>query len=345
MEHIAIDLGKRESQVCIRGPEGNVVEERRVMTGRLKRYLQRRPKSRVILETCSEAFAIADAARAEGHDVRVVSATLVKSLGVGARGIKTDRRDAQVLSEVSCRITLPSVHVPSLQSRERKALCGMRDCLVEVRTKLINSVRGWARTKLKAIRTGAISTFPSRVRQKALETPEGLPMYVERQLLAIEALSEQIAQADEELLQLTSQDERCQRLMSAPGVGPVTALRFVSTLDDVERFGGTHAVQSYLGLTPGEHSSSTRQQKTSITKAGPARVRWTLVQAAWCAMRCAPDDAMVRWANQIAQRRGRRIAVVALARKLAGILYAMWRDGTFYQSTPANPSTEGLAPT
>src|SRR6202022_3580330 len=111
---------------------------------------------RVVLETCSEAFAIADAAREEGHEVRVVPATLVRSLGVGARGIKTDRRDARALSEVSCRINLPSVHVPSVESRERKALCGMRECLVEARTKLINSVRGWARGQLRGIRTGGV---------------------------------------------------------------------------------------------------------------------------------------------------------------------------------------------
>src|SRR5262249_2712382 len=91
-------------------------------------------------------------------------------------------------------------------------------------------------------------------------------------------------------------------------------------------------VQSYLGLTPGENSSSTRERKTSITKAGSPAVRWLLVQATWCALRTRPDDPMVQWANQVAQRRGRQVAVVALSRKLAGILYAIWRDGTCYQS-------------
>ena len=107
MEHVAIDLGGRKSQVCVRSADGSILEEKQCETRALCRYLDRRPPSRVIVETCAEAFAVADAAMAAGHDVRVVPATLVRSLGVGARGIKTDVRDARVLSEVSCRIELP----------------------------------------------------------------------------------------------------------------------------------------------------------------------------------------------------------------------------------------------
>jgi hypothetical protein len=112
MEHIAIDLGGRESQICVRGPEGEIIEESRHPTARLSSYLKRRPPSRVILETSAEAFKVADQAIQLGHDVRVVPATLVPSLGVGSRGVKTDRRDAQILSEVSSRVDLPSVTSP-----------------------------------------------------------------------------------------------------------------------------------------------------------------------------------------------------------------------------------------
>jgi transposase len=126
MDHVAIDLGSRKSQICVRNAEGQIVEEKRWETWELKRYLAERPKSRVVVETCAEAFGVADAARALGHEVRVVSATLVRTLGVGARRTKTDQRDARVLSEVSCRVDLPSVHIPREQSRERKTICGMR---------------------------------------------------------------------------------------------------------------------------------------------------------------------------------------------------------------------------
>src|SRR6266850_3383191 len=125
MEHCAIDLGGRKSQVCVRASDGTILHESRPDTLALKEFLQGRPKSRVIVETCAEAFGIADAALALGHEVRVVSATLVRTLGVGARRTKTDRRDAQTLSEVSCRIDLPSVHVPGQRSREVKTICAV----------------------------------------------------------------------------------------------------------------------------------------------------------------------------------------------------------------------------
>src|SRR5882672_734066 len=125
MEHVAIDLAGRESQICIRGTDGTILVECRRPTATLGQYLAGRPPSRVVVETCAEAFAVADQAVLAGHQVRVVPATLVRSLGVGARRTKTDARDARVLSEVSCRIDLPSVHVPSALSRRRKSICGM----------------------------------------------------------------------------------------------------------------------------------------------------------------------------------------------------------------------------
>ena len=104
--------------MCLRSPDGRVLLEARYDTLSLPDFLRQLPHSRVILETAAEAFRIADAAKTAGHEVRVVPATLVRTLGVGARKTKTDRRDAQVLSEVSCRIDLPSVHIPSARSRE-----------------------------------------------------------------------------------------------------------------------------------------------------------------------------------------------------------------------------------
>ncbi|MBW2458109.1 MAG: IS110 family transposase [Deltaproteobacteria bacterium] len=330
MEHVAIDLGGRESQVCVRAADGTILDERLWPTGKLSGYLRKRPVSRVVVETSAEAFAVADSASEQGHEVRVVPATLVRSLGVGARGIKTDRRDAQVLSEVSCRIDLPSVHVPSEESRSRKSMCGAREALVDTRTKLINTVRGWLRTQLLKIPSGRSETFPKRIRDKLVSEPDGSPEFIERLLVVLEKLNEQIGEADKELEQLAQEDDLCQRLMTTPGVGAVTAVRYSAALDEVGRFAGAHAVESYLGLTPGENSSSTRKRRTGITKAGPPKVRWALVQACWAMRRCRPDDPMVQWAEQVEQRRGKRIAIVAMARKLAGILYAMWRDGTDY---------------
>ncbi len=337
MQHVAIDLGGRESQVCIRNVEGQILLEQKVLTSTLGNFFKRQPHSRVVLETCSEAFRIADLALSCEHEVRVVPATLVRTLGVGARRIKTDRRDAQVLSEVSCRIELPSVHVPSDIARQRRSMCGMREELVVSRAALINCVRGWSRTQLLKVPSGTSSTFPKRTREAALKRPEGLPEYVERMLKVIDSLNEQIALADQELKTLAENDPICSRLMSVPGVGPVTSMRFVAAIDDVSRFPSAHAVESFLGLTPGENSSSERKQRTGITKAGPAAVRRALGQAAWVLRNTQPLNPISQWAKQIELRRGKLVATTAVARKLAGILFALWRDGSRYEANYSAP--------
>jgi transposase len=329
MEHLAIDLGGKESQICVRGSDGQIVEERRCRTAALPAYLAIRPRSRVVIETCSEAFGIADAALLAGHEVRVVPSTLARSLGVGARGLKTDRRDARALSEVSCRIDLPSVHVPSRQARQRKTMCGMREALVGARTKLINTVRGWLRAEGRRPRGGDVITFSVRVR--ALYADTTLPTYVDRQLRMIDSLNQEVTNADREMAATAKADPIARRLMTVPGVGPSTSVRFVAALDEISRFRGAHAVESYLGLVPGENSSSERHRRTGITKAGPTALRWCLVQAAWAARRTRRKDPMQRWADEVEKRRGTRVAVLALARKLAGILYAIWRTGSVYE--------------
>lgn len=330
MKHAAIDLGGRESQICIRAADGSIVEERRHQTRLLPQLMKSWEPSRVIVETSAEAFAIADAALKLGHQVRVVPATLVKTLGVGDRGVKTDRKDARKLSEVSCRIDLPSVHVPSELSRELKSACGNREELVECRTKLVNNIRGWLRTKLCRIRTGSTETFPARVR----DSTEGhvLPEHIERTLLVLDALTDQIRAATHQLTQLAKMHPVCVRLMTVPGVGPITAVRFVAAVDEVSRFKNAHALQSYLGLTPGERSSSETERRTGITKAGPSKVRRVLVQAAWSCLRCRSVSALSEWTHRLASRKHKFIAVVALARKLAGIMFALWRDGTTYET-------------
>jgi transposase len=330
MNHIAIDLGGRESQVCTRTSDGTVTKETRVKTPSLADYLSRQPKSRVIVETCAEAFAVGRSALTAGHEVRVVPATLVKTLGVGQRRVKTDRRDAQILSEVSCRIDLPSVHIKSVRSQELLSLVGMREGLVQARTQMINAVRGWLRTQLVKVRGGATERFAARVRETLLALPAGIPAFADRQLLVIETLCEQIRAATKEIEAVAESDAVCRLLMTVPGVGAITALRFVATLEDITRFGSSHQVESYLGLTPSERSSSEIERRGGITKAGSPTMRWLLIQSAWTLWRSQPEDPMVAWAKRVAERRGRWIAVVALARKLAGVLYAMWRDETTY---------------
>lgn len=343
MNHAAIDLGSRESQVCVRGADGAVIFERKHPTRSLGELMKAWPPSRVVLETSSEAFRVADAARAAGHEVRVVRATLSKQLGVGDRGIKTDLRDARKLSEVSTRIDLPSVHIPTAEARELRSLVRSREMLVSSRTRMVNHARGWLRTMLLKVRGGATATFPDRLRAAAAQHQQPVPQHVEQVLAVIEVLNLQVRESDRQMRQLVRASEVCRLLMTVPGVGPVTALAFVAAIDDVSRFQRAYRLQSYLGLTPGEDSSSERERRTSITKAGTTAVRRTLIQAAWVAYLRRPNEPMVKWATQIADRRGKFIAIVALARKMAGIMFALWRDKTSYRSEKsAQPATEVL---
>ena len=336
MEHIAIDLGSRESQLCVRDETGRILEQRRCRTQALAWHLKRRAPARVVLETSAEAFTVADLARAHGHEVRVVPATLVRALGVGARGIKTDVRDAQVLSEASCRMDLPSVHVPSAVSRRLRAMSTAREALVTARTQLINAVRGLLRTATIVLpRTGSSKLFAQKVRARV---PDVTPA-IERMLVVIETLSIQIHAADEEIAGVAATDPVCQRLMSVPGVGAVTAVRFCAAVDDPHRFASGAHLGSYLGLTPREQQSGLMHRRSRLTKAGPPQVRRTLVQAAWSLWRTRPEDPIVHWAKDVAERRGKAIAIIALTRKLATVLLAIWKDGTTYD--PTRPRHDG----
>lgn len=330
MQHVAIDLGSKESQVCVRSADGTILVEKKHPTKGLSKLMQGWPSSRVVLETSSEAFRIADQAKQAGHEVRVVPSTLSKQLGVGERGIKTDARDARKLSEVSCRIDLPSVHIPSETAREWRSVIRSRETLIESRTKMVNHVRGWLRTQVRTIRKGSTATFPARVRDRAGEQNATIPPHIESALAVIEVMNVQVMASMKHIRELAKTSEVCRRLMTTPGVGPITAVAYVAAIDDVSRFPHAFQLTSYLGVTPGEDSSSKRERRTGITKAGPASVRRNLIQAAWVAIRFRPNDPMVRWATRVAERRGKFIAVVALARKMAGVMYALWRDNTNY---------------
>jgi transposase len=168
---------------------------------------------------------------------------------------------------------------------------------------------------------------------EAIELREEVLQEIAPILDLLSPLNREIESADKRLEQLGKKDPVVERLMTAPGVGPVTALAFVAAFDEVTRFPGAHQVEAYLGLVPSEYSSGERQLRGRITKRGNSRMRWLLVEAGWRILRSRRSEcaALRAWAVQIAARRGKRIAVVALARRLSGILYAMWRDGTEYR--------------
>jgi len=168
---------------------------------------------------------------------------------------------------------------------------------------------------------------------QALDLPAPLAAELEPLLTVLAPLNTTIGAADHRLSAQAERDPVGALLMTAPGVGPVTASALVATSDDITRFHSAHQGEAYLGRVPGERSSGEQRRIGPITKAGHRRTRWLLVEAAWRMLRSKdPDSAALRaWTLRIAARRGKRIAVVALARRLAGIVDAMWRDGVPYE--------------
>jgi transposase len=167
----------------------------------------------------------------------------------------------------------------------------------------------------------------TRVEELVLE-PE-LRTQLQPLLRVMTLVNDEIEAADRRLVRTAKTDPIVQRLQSAPQVGPITALAFVAALDGVRRFRNAHQVESYLGLVPRERSSGEHQLRGRIAKTGDKRVRWLLVETAWRLMMRRSKTSVVplqAWTTKISTRRGRTIAAVALARRLAGILYAMWRD-------------------
>ena len=336
MEHIAIDLGGRESQICVRNDKADILEERRYPTCELKSYLSKRaPGARVLVESSSSAFTVADWAHDCGHQAHVVPSSLVRALGVGERGLKNDKRDARKLSEMDCRMPMPAVHIPSALRRSHQEQVTARQALVETRTKISNTVHSLLRAQALPRIRATPNTLAKAVRKFLQNTPDGLAAHIDQLLVVLESLNEQIAKADEALEQIADSEPICKNLQTMPGVGPVTSICFAAAIDDVNRFESAAKVASYLGLVPGEDTTGFKTRRTKITKAGSARTRWTLNQAASCMARTQPNSPLVRCFEETAKRRGKKVAISALSRKIAVILFAMWRDNKPYNPQKA----------
>jgi transposase len=245
--------------------------------------------------------------------------------------VKTDKRDARALAE-ACRLgAYRPAHRGSEEQRHVRAILSVRENLVRSRARFVALVQAMVSREGFRVAAGTSRSFSTRVED--LELPEHLVVEVGPLLSMLGPLNEQIQALDARLEEIARRDVRVRRVMTMPQIGPVTAVAFVATLDEVERFRGAHQVEAYLGLVPREWSSSEVQRRGRITKAGNARMRWLLVEAAWrvATHKKRPETLALReWADRIARRRGKRVAIVALARKLSGILYAIWRDGSAY---------------
>ena len=327
MDFIGFDLGKVSSQLCIITADGELIE-RRIKTDReqLARLLGSRPPARILVEASTESEWVARHLEALGHEVIVADPNFAPMYATRSRRVKTDKRDARTLAE-ACRLgAYRPAHRTSDSQRHVRAKLAVREAMVRTRAKYISLIRALLRRDGFRVPSGDAASFPRRL--DALPLPAELREEVAPLVALMAALNERIKRADDELAALVRADPIVERLTSASGVGPVTAACFKATLDDASRFASAKRVRAYLGLVPSEYSSGERQQRGRIAKVGPNRARYLLVEAAWTILRgrLPAAAALHAWATRIKERRGAKVAVVALARKLAGIFYAMWRD-------------------
>lgn len=334
MDTIGLDLHKRESQLCI-GRDDGTIEERRIVTNRERftAVLGGRPRARILLEASTESEWVARHLEQLGHEVIVADPNFAAMYATRSRRTKTDRRDARTLME-ACRLGAYRIaHRLSDARRHVRAELAVREALVRTRTRYIALAKALVRRD--GLRVAASEAHLVAQRIAGLELSDTLAAELLPLFQVLAPINEQITAADHRITLLTKQDAAVALLTTAPSIGPITAAAIVATVDDVTRFRSAHAFEAFLGVVPSERSSGEQRRIGRITKAGNTRARYLLVEAGWRILRAkdAETAALRAWALAIAARRGKRIAVVALARRLAGVLFAMWRDQQPYNAT------------
>ena len=331
MDTIGLDLHKRESQLCVIAEDGSI-SERRIVTSRERftAVLGNCLKARILVEASTESEWVAQHLESLGHEVIVADPNYAPMYASRTRRVKTDKRDARALAEALRLGAYRVAHRVSAERRHVRAELAVREALVRTRTRYISLAKALVRRDGLRVAGSEAEKVAKRIADLDLSdslASELMPLF---QVMA--PINEQIDAADRRITQMSKNDPEVALLTTAPSIGPITASAIVATVDDITRFQSAHQFEAFLGLVPGERSSGEKRRVGKITKAGNSRVRYLLVEAAWRIRRSKSEEtvALRSWALLIAARRGKRIAVVALARRLAGILYAMWRDNSPY---------------
>jgi transposase len=332
---IGLDLGDKHCCYCTLDSEGQVIEESRV--GTTKKALAEAFGSigpcRMALEVGTHSPWISRLLQEFGHEVIVANPRQVQLITASSR--KDDRLDARTLARLA-RID-PELLRP-IQHRSDKAQAALmiirvRSALVEARTSLVNTARGLAKAIGERL---PMCDADQMGMAQAASLPAELHSALEPLLKEVEALTRKIKDSDQKIEQIARVDyPETKLLQQVSGVGPLIALTFVLTVEDKDRFRKSRDVGCYVGLRPRRSDSGESQPQLRITKEGDSYLRKMLVQGAhYILSHRGPDTDLKRWGLHLSERggkRGKKKAVVAVARKLGILLHRLWVTGEVYE--------------
>jgi transposase len=324
---IAVDIAKSVFQIAVSNQPGRVARRARVTRGQFLPFMAQEPAALVIMEACGSAHYWARRLEQLGHQVRLLPPNQVRPY---VRRNKTDRTDTDGLLEASRNEDIRPVPVKTVPQQILASLHRLRSGWVAERTARINALRGLLREFGLFIPVGAKEVVPD-VWVLIEDAESGLPDAL-RHLFAeacheIRDIEQRIAAVEKQLEALATQLPLVTHLLTIPGVGLLTATALFAFIGDLHRFPSGRHLASWLGLTPREHSSGSRRRLGTITKRGDAYLRCLLIHGARSvllhARRTQPDH-LRQWANQLAQIHVHNKAAVAVANKMARIVWAVW---------------------
>jgi len=328
-----LDIGLEVTAVCVMDQEGEILHEAMVPSDpdSLSQYLRETGLSfkRIGMEACPLSQWLFDGLVNAGFPAICIEIRHLKA-AMSAMTHKSDRKDARGITHVMRTGWFRSVHVKSKASQEARMLLTSRRLLVKKRGALESELRG--SLKVFGLKIGKVTKKEFASRALELVEDQSALLAIVKPLLKLRA--EVIKQLDvlhRMVLKAAKNDEMCRRWMEIPGVGPVVALTFRSAIDVPERFLKSRSVGPVLGLVPKKHQSGEVNRHGRITKRGDEMTRTMLYEAANTLLGRGRFCSLKVWALKIKQQRGFKRAKVALARKLAVVMHAMWVDGTEFR--------------
>jgi transposase len=335
MEHyIGLDVSLKETHICVVDASGALVARGREITQPelLALEIKRLAPSAAlaVLETGGQSSWLQRELQAQGIPAVIVDTRRAKA-ALSCRLNKTDANDTEGPAQLARTGWYREVTAKSSQTRLSRALLLARQQLAKQRRDLENQVRALLRGFGLAVGTVGRNSFEERVWELLARAP-ALEPALEPLLLVRRALETRIGELEKRIGTQARQSSVCSRLMTVPGVGPMTALAFVSAIDDPARFTRSSSVGAYLGLTPRRYQSGETEWSGRISKHGDALARHMLFEAANSLLsRVRRWSAPKAWAARLVKRLGGKKARVALARKLAVILHRIWLDGSEFR--------------